>query len=159
MDSIIGFGGDKGSLSKDSTTSDKCAEASAQTVVGSVNKLMLIPPSLALLLLFGAMFAPIYPVTAAETLYSCHALGGCETLSTGESAMYNSTIDVVSNNFKWESKSQRMYTGLDYHRTITTYEADPWVLGFLLLVPLFGFLLAYAVVRRVGRRGDGSDVE
>lgn len=159
MDSIIGFGGDKGSLSKDSTTSDKCAENIAQTVVGSMNKLMLIPPSLALLLLFVVMFAPMYPVTATETLYSCHALGGCETLSTGESATYNSTIDVVSGNFKWESKSRQMSVGLDFDLTITTYEADPWVLGLLLLVPLFGFLLAYAAVRRVGRRGDGSDME
>ena len=127
--------------------------------MGSVNKLMLIPPSLALLLLFVVMFAPIYPVTATETLYSCLGLGGCDILSTGESATYNRTIDVVSSNFEWESKSQRLYVGLDYDRTITTYEADPGVLGLLLLVPLFGFLLAYVVVRRVGRRGDGSDME
>ena len=159
MDSIIGFGGDKGSLSKDSTTINKCAENTAQTVAESVNKLMLIPPSLALLLLFVVMFAPIYPVTATETVITHYAMGGGTTEPIGQSVVYNSTIEVISGSFKWESRSQRILLGPDYDQTITTYEADPWVLGLLLLVPLFGFLIAYAVVRRVGRRGDGSDME
>ncbi len=124
-----------------------------------MNKLMLVPPSLALLLLFVVMFAPIYPVTATETAITHYAMGGGTTEPMGQSVVYNSSIEVISGNFIWESKSQRAYVGLDYHQTITTYEAKPWVLGLLLLVPLFGFLLAYVVVRRVGRGGDGSDME
>ncbi|MEE9507277.1 MAG: hypothetical protein V3V98_09080 [Thermoplasmata archaeon] len=124
-----------------------------------MNKLMLIPPSLALLLLFVVMFAPIYPVTATETLITVYAMGDGTTEPMGQSIVYNSSVEVIGGNFKWESKSQRLYLGMDYDQTITTYEADPWVLGLLLLVPLFGFLIAYAAVRRVGRRGDGSDME
>lgn len=112
---------------------------------------MLVPPSLALLLLFVVMFAPIYPVTATETVITHYAMGGGTTEPIGQSVVYNSSIEVISGNFKWESKSQRFYLGMDYDQTITTYEASPYVLGLYLLMPLLAFFLTYFGLRRMSR--------
>jgi hypothetical protein len=121
------------------------------TAVEALKKTLLYPLVLSILLLLVMLFAPVYPVTATETARRCYALGGCVTMSEGKSYVYNSSIDIIGNGFKWESASERTYLGMDYDQTTIVYETWPVMLAPLLVVPLMGFLVAHLVYRIVCR--------
>jgi hypothetical protein len=121
------------------------------TAVEALKKTLLYPLVLSVLLLLVMLFAPVYPVTATETARRCYALGGCVTMSEGKSYVYNSSIDIIGNGFKWESASERTYLGMDYDQTTIVYETWPVMLAPLLVVPLMGFLVAHLVFRVVSR--------